>query len=158
MFHHLWFPGAVFRTKHLTDDERVQLDPGLLEIMEQAAAWDLNDYMQAVQDRAALGRHMREFHRKYDLLLTPTLPVPAFGAGEEVADAAQTRWTDWAAFTYPFNLTQQPAASIPCGFTSDGLPAGLQIVGRMYDEPTVLRAARAYETRRPPVMPEEPRP
>jgi len=156
MFHHLWFPGAVFRTRHLTGEQRAQLDPGLQEIIGQAASWNLEDYMQAVQDRAALGVHMRKFHEKYDLLVTPTLPVPAFRAGDEVADGAQTRWTDWAAFTYPFNLTQQPAATIPCGFTRDGLPAGLQIIGRMHDEATVLRAARAYETLHPLVMPKEP--
>ena len=156
MFHHLWFPGAAFRTRHLTDAQRAQLDPGLQEIIEQSKAWDLSDYLDATQARAALGMHIRKFHETYDLLLTPTLPVPAFAAGEEVADAAQTRWTDWAAFTYPFNPTQQPAASIPCGFTSDGLPAGLQIVGRMHDEATVLRAARAYERINPPVMPTEP--
>jgi aspartyl-tRNA(Asn)/glutamyl-tRNA(Gln) amidotransferase subunit A len=156
IFHKLWFPSAAFRTKHLSDSQRKQLDPGLQEIIEQSKAWDLTDFMQATLDRAALGAHMRKFHEKYDLLVTPTLPIPAFKAGEEVADNSQTRWTDWAGFTYPFNLTQQPAASIPCGFTNDGLPASLQIVGRMHDEPTVLRAARAYERLHPLVMPEEP--
>jgi aspartyl-tRNA(Asn)/glutamyl-tRNA(Gln) amidotransferase subunit A len=153
IFHKLWFPSAAFRTKHLSDDQRKQLDPGLQEIIEQSKAWDLTDFMQATLDRAALGIHMRKFHQQYDLLLTPTLPVPAFKAGDEVANETQTRWTDWAAFTYPFNLTQQPAVAIPCGFTSDGLPASLQIVGRMHDEPTVLRAARAYERLHPLAMP-----
>lgn len=153
MFHKLWFPSAAFRTKHLSDDQRKQLDPGLQEVIEQSKAWDLTDFMQATLDRSALGMHMRKFHEKYDLLVTPTLPVPAFKAGDEVADSSQTRWTDWAGFTYPFNLTQQPAASIPCGFTNDGLPASLQIVGRMHDEPTVLRAARAYERLHPLAMP-----
>ena len=156
MFHHLWFPGAAFRTRHLTEEQRAQLDPGLKEIIVQAREWDLDAYMQAVQQRAALGTHMRKFHETYDLLLTPTMPVPAFNAGDEVADTTQTRWTDWAAFTYPFNLTQQPAASIPCGFTSDGLPAGLQIVGRMHDEATVLATARAYEAVNPLAMPKPP--
>ncbi len=156
IFHKLWFPPAAFRCRHLTDAQRRQLDPGLQEIIDQSQAWDLTDFMQATQDRAALGTHMRKFHETYDLLITPTLPVPAFKAGDEVADATQTRWTDWAAFTYPFNLTQQPAASIPCGFASDGLPAGLQIVGRMHDEATMLRAARAYEAVHPLAMPTEP--
>jgi len=157
MFHRLWFPGAAFRTRHLGDKQRRQLDPGLQEIIEQAKAWDLTDYLEATQARAALGMQMRKFHETFDLLVTPTLPVPAFKAGDEVANDSQTRWTDWAAFTYPFNLTQQPAASIPCGLTSEGLPAGLQIVGRMHDEPTVLRAARAYETVNPLVLPEAPK-
>lgn len=156
IFHKLWFPSAAYRCRHLTDAQRTQLDPGLQEIIEQSRAWDLTDFMDATQERAGLGTHMRLFHEKYDLLLTPTLPVRAFRAGDEVPNDTQTRWTDWAVFTYPFNLTQQPAASIPCGFTSDGLPAGLQIVGRMHDETTVLRAARAYETANPAVMPKAP--
>jgi len=158
IFHKLWFPSAAFRCRQLTDAQRRQLDPGLQEIIEQSRAWGLTDYLEATQARAALGAHMRVFHETYDLLVTPTLPVPAFRAGDEVANDSQSRWTDWAAFTYPFNLTQQPAASIPCGFTSEGLPAGLQIVGRMHDEATVLRAARAYERQNPLVMPRAPVP
>ncbi len=156
IFHKLWFPSAAYRCRHLNDAQRKQLDPGLNEIVEQSLAWDLRDYMDATQARASLGVYMRQFHQRYDLLITPTLPVPAFRAGREVASDTQSRWTDWATFTYPFNLTQQPAASIPCGFTSERLPAGLQIVGRMHDEATVLRAARAYEVINPPAMPREP--
>ncbi len=156
IFHKLWFPSAAYRCRHLTDAQRAQLDPGLREIIEQSRAWDLGDYLDATQARAALGVRMRRFHESYDLLITPTLPVPAFRAGDEVAVEAQSRWTDWAAFTYPFNLTQQPAASIPCGFTAAGLPAGLQIIGRMHDEAAVLRTARACEAAHPPVMPKEP--
>lgn len=158
MFHKLWFPAAAFRTRHLSAADFARLDPGLQQIIETSKAWGMTDYFQATVDRAALGTRMRQFHEKYDLLVTPTLPLPAFKAGEEVADASQGRWTDWADFTYPFNLTQQPAASIPCGFTSEGLPAGLQFVGRMHDEATVLRAARAYEKLHPLAMPREPRP
>jgi len=98
---------------------------------------------------------MNQFHQKYDLLLTPTLPVPAFDAGKEFPGAGKNRrWTDWTPFSYPFNLTQQPAASIPCGLTKAGLPAGLHIVGPKYGDALVLRAARAYETVRPVAMPE----
>ncbi|MBL4720932.1 MAG: amidase, partial [Alphaproteobacteria bacterium] len=65
----------------------------------------------------------------------------------------EKRWTTWTPFTYPFNLTQQPACSTPCGFTSSGLPAGLQIVGRNFDDALVLRAARAFESVHPFKMP-----
>ena len=59
--------------------------------------------------------------------------LPAFAAGIEVPVRADgSRWTDWTPFTYPFNLTHQPAATVPCGLTSAGLPVGLQIVGREY--------------------------
>jgi aspartyl-tRNA(Asn)/glutamyl-tRNA(Gln) amidotransferase subunit A len=98
------------------------------------------------------------FHEKFDLLLTPAVPIPAFAAGAELADPArQKRWIDWAPFSNPFNLTQQPAASVPCGFTAAGLPVGLQIVGPMHADALVLRAARAFEALRPWPMPEAPR-
>ena len=83
------------------------------------------------------------------------LPLAAFDAGREVADVMkEKRWTDWTPFSYPFNLTQQPAASIPCGLTRDGLPVGLQIVGPRYADALVLRAARAYESARPIALPD----
>ena len=93
---------------------------------------------------------MGAFHRRFDLLVTPTLPVAAFGAGREVPDGwPQRRWMSWTPFTYPFNLTQQPAVSVPCGLTAAGLPVGLQIVGPRGADALVLRAAHAYETAAP---------
>ena len=80
--------------------------------------------------------------------------APDAKAGQEMASILkQKRWTDWTPFTYPFNLTQQPAATIPCGFTKQGLPVGLQIVGPRYADALVLRAARAFETARPITLP-----
>jgi aspartyl-tRNA(Asn)/glutamyl-tRNA(Gln) amidotransferase subunit A len=93
---------------------------------------------------------MNRFHESFDLLLTPTLPLEAFAAGMEMANLMkQKRWTDWTPFTYPFNLTQQPAATIPCGLTKKGLPVGLQIVGPRHADALVLRAARAFESAHP---------
>jgi aspartyl-tRNA(Asn)/glutamyl-tRNA(Gln) amidotransferase subunit A len=113
-----------------------------------------HDLLDAQIKRGALGAHMNLFHRDYDLLVTPTLSIPAFDAGKEVADKMlQSRWTDWTPFTFPFNLTQQPAASIPCGLTKAGLPVGLQLVGPRYADALVLRAARAFETARPIQLP-----
>jgi aspartyl-tRNA(Asn)/glutamyl-tRNA(Gln) amidotransferase subunit A len=92
-------------------------------------------------------------------LLTPTLPLAAFAAGIERPDPdRQPRWFYWAPFSNPFNLTQQPAASVPCGLTAAGLPAGLQIVGPMHADALVLRAARALETVRPWPLPAAPKP
>ena len=100
---------------------------------------------------------MSRFHETYDLLLTPTLPIPAFKAGQETpGPVTDARWAVWTPFTFPFNLTQQPVASVPCGFTADGLPAGMQIVGARYADMLVLQAARAYETACPFRMPDEP--
>ena len=100
---------------------------------------------------------MQAFFQDYDLLLTPGQPLPAFAAGIEFPEGyGFTRWHQWTPFTYPFNLTQQPAAAVPCGFTADGLPAGLQLVGPLFQDALVLRAARAYESLHPFQMPNAP--
>ena len=88
---------------------------------------------------------MRVFMERYDFLLTPSLAVTAFDAGKISPYADGGSWPNWTPFSFPFNLTQQPAASVPCGRTREGLPVGLQIVGRHYDDWGVLQAARAYE-------------
>jgi aspartyl-tRNA(Asn)/glutamyl-tRNA(Gln) amidotransferase subunit A len=97
---------------------------------------------------------MQRFHQTYDLLITPTLPITAFGVGQTSPQSSiYPQGRNWSPFTYPFNLTQQPAASVPCGFTKDGLPVGMQIVGAKYKDLLVLQAARAYETVVPFIMP-----
>lgn len=149
-FHVLWFAGAAKATEHLTDEQRGMLDPGLAAACEQGLTYSAQDYLEATNTRMKLGQRMGAFHETYDLLLTPTVPVPAFEAGSEVpAGATSPRWTGWASLSYAFNMTQQPAASVPCGFTTEGLPIGLQIVGPRHSDARVLRAARAFEQARP---------
>jgi aspartyl-tRNA(Asn)/glutamyl-tRNA(Gln) amidotransferase subunit A len=150
-----WFPGAAYVVRSIPAAKRKLMDKGLLAVARAGEKITLRQYLDGVQKRGALGVLMNQFHQKYDLLLTPTLPLPAFDAGKEVADVVKNRrWTDWTPFSYPFNLTQQPAASIPCGLTKAGLPAGLHIVGPKYGDALVLRAARAYESARPIAMPD----
>ena len=143
-----WFPGAALLLKNIKD--RKPIDPGLVEVAAAGEKYSMLDVLEAQQKRGALGTHMNLFHRDYDLLVTPTLAVAAFDVGLEFPKTQNNqRWTDWTPFTYPFNLTQQPAASIPCGFTKAGLPVGLHIVGPRYADALVLRAARAFELARP---------
>ncbi|MFF7351761.1 MULTISPECIES: amidase [Streptomyces] len=146
-FHTLWFSGAARLTERFSPRRRQLLDPGLREICVRGARYSALDYLAAVDVRMDLGRRMGRFHERYDLLVTPTLPVTAFEAGAEVpARSAFRRWTGWTPFTYPFNLTQQPAASVPVGTDGDGLPVGLQIVAARHRDDLVLRAAHAlYE-------------
>jgi aspartyl-tRNA(Asn)/glutamyl-tRNA(Gln) amidotransferase subunit A len=147
----LWWAGAAKAMGVFSAEERRRLDPGLEEAAENGARLSAVDYLDADQTRAALSLAMAKFHRRYDLLLTPAVAVPALKAGELLSDpATQKEWIDWSPFSYPFNLTRQPAASVPCGLTKAGLPIGLQIVGRMYDDALVLRAARAFERATPP--------
>ena len=147
-----WWVGCHNAVRGMSDEQRARLDPGLARIAENARAITLDDYLDAIAARGRLGAAMREFHTRYDLLVTPTVAVPPFAAGRlapETMGGVGGDWTRWASFSYPFNLTQQPAASVPCGFTKAGLPVGLQIVGPMHDDRRVLRAARAFEKLRP---------
>ncbi len=149
-FEVLWFAGAAKVVEHLTPEARARLDPGLREICEQGARYSAQEYLAATARRMELGRIMGLFHERYDLLLTPTMPIAAFEAGVEVPPgSASPRWTGWTPFTYPFNMTQQPAASLPCGFTSDGLPIGLQVVGARHADALVMSACHAFERARP---------
>ena len=155
MFTTHWFAGAASLLRAFSPEQIKLIDPGLRDVARQGARIRTLDYLAAVQQRGQLGVQMNRFHEKYDLLLTPTLPLAAFAAGKEVAHLLkEKRWTDWTPFSYPFNLTQQPAASIPCGLTKKGLPVGLHIVGPRYADALVLRAARAYESVHPIAMPD----
>ena len=147
VFNTLWWAGAAFALRHLNDKQLSELDPGLRTVVEEGAKITLPDYMEANMARSDLGIKMRKFHQDYDLLITPSLSIPAFEAGKLTPEKLDVvgGWVDWTPFSYPFNLTQQPACSINCGFSGDGLPIGLQIVGPMQDDLAVLNAAFAFE-------------
>jgi aspartyl-tRNA(Asn)/glutamyl-tRNA(Gln) amidotransferase subunit A len=151
----LWAAGAARVMAGFPQEKRRLAEPGLIEIAARGARIGAVEYVGADLARTALGARMAEFHQKYDLLLTPMMPVPALPVGQDLNSPAEAMWIDWSPFSYPFNMTRQPAASIPCGLTSAGLPIGLQIVGPLYAEDRVLRAARAFERtqseRRPPL-------
>jgi aspartyl-tRNA(Asn)/glutamyl-tRNA(Gln) amidotransferase subunit A len=133
-------------------DRREQIDPGLLRIIEATLKNPPTRYVQAWFDRLAWWQHPRALFEQYDLLLTPTIACPPFEVGldnpSEIAGKPVPAY-GWIPFTFPFNLSGQPAASVPAGFTKAGLPIGLQIVGRRNDDASVLRAAAAFERARP---------
>ncbi|MBW1603140.1 amidase [Streptomyces sp. JJ66] len=156
-FHVLWFAGAARVTQGLDAGQRARLDPGLAEVIAQGAGYSALDYLAAVDVRMALGATMGAFHQRYDLLVTPTTPVTAFELGVEVPRGwPHPRWTSWTPFSYPFNLTQQPAASVPCGLDADGLPIGVQLVGPRHADALVLRAAHALYGTGLPALPPPP--
>lgn len=142
----LWWSGARNALRHLPRADWGLLDPGLADVLDQAAGISLDDYMAAQTARGALGAQMRQFMLNYDVLVTPTMPIAAFAAGQlSPGPLGPQAWVNWTPFSYPFNLTQQPASSVNCGFTQSGLPIGLQIVGRMFDDRSVMRASAAIE-------------
>jgi aspartyl-tRNA(Asn)/glutamyl-tRNA(Gln) amidotransferase subunit A len=154
----LWAAGAAKLLTGYSAEQRALVDPGLIATATEGERITAVDYLGADLVRTALGEQMAAFHQKYDLLLTPMMPIPALPVGRDLSDpATEQHWIDWSPFSYPFNMTRQPAASIPCGLTRAGLPIGMQIVGPLYADDRVLRAARAFETtqptRRPPLTP-----
>ena len=150
IFRALWWAGAGFALGALPEPKKALLEPALRQLAEEGEKISLRDYLSANAARGALGSRMRVWMQDFDFVVTPAVAAPAFDVGRlHPDDGAGNAWLDWTPFSYPFNLTQQPAASVPCGFTEDGLPVGLQIVGRMYDDAGVLAAARAYEAAHP---------
>ena len=150
----LWFAGAWQIWSTLSEQQQALTDPDFRAQAELGSRLSTTDIHQLNQRRGQLGSHMRQFMQGYDLIATPTVAVPAFEAkpaGHEVMNAETM--LGWTPFTYPFNLTQQPAITVPCGLTKDGLPIGLQLVGPMFNDALVLRAARAFEERHPVLRP-----
>jgi aspartyl-tRNA(Asn)/glutamyl-tRNA(Gln) amidotransferase subunit A len=148
IFRTLWWSGARAALGALPPEKLNLLEPALADVVEQSRSITVEQVQQANMQRGAFGAHMKKFMLKFDALITPTMPIVAFEAGKlQPADPDNRgKWVNWTPFTYPFNLTQQPALSIPCGFTKAGLPIGLQIVGRMFEDARVLRIATAYES------------
>ncbi len=151
IFRTLWWGAAGQFLGSLPPDKFGLLDPALQLMVKGGLAYDLEAYFDAGLARGRYGAAMRGFMTGYDALLTPATAVPAFGVDRIGPGPQDDRnlWMPWTPFSYPFNLTQQPAASVPCGRTADGLPIGLQIVGRMFEDAKVLRIAKAFETARP---------
>ena len=147
----IWFGVSSTIVDAVPEARRGEMDPDFRRMAEQGRGTPLAGYLAAHARRAELYRHMLSFHERYDLLLTPQMPIPAFEAGRVTPADGRfgDDWIGWSPYTYPFNLTGQPAASVPCGFSSDGLPLALQIVGGPRNDALVLRAARAFEAAMP---------
>ena len=127
-----------------------EMSPHLVALLQRD--WKADEFTDAKMMRQRVCNRMWRFMQNYDLLLTPTLAVPAFPLymqGPEVIEGRMVSSGDWLCFTFICNLTGQPAASIPAGFTADGLPVGLQIIGRHLADQTVLAASGAFEQARP---------
>lgn len=153
----LWFVGAWTVWNTLTPEQQARTDPDFRAQAELGSRLSALHVQQLQIRRGVLGSHMRQFMQGHDLLVTPSVAVPAFDIRPpgSVPMSPETMLA-WTPFSYPFNLTQQPACTVPCGLTADGLPIGIQFVGPMFRDDIVLRAAAAYEAiqpiPRPPVV------
>jgi aspartyl-tRNA(Asn)/glutamyl-tRNA(Gln) amidotransferase subunit A len=137
---------------HLLEERRDEFsEPGLYS-MEHGASVNGATLSRALQRVDVLGRQMEDFFDTYDLLLSPTMPTPAFEIGRKPSviggREVDPMW-GFIPFTFPINMTGQTASSVPCGFSSDGLPIGLHIIGPRRAEARVLQASAAFERARP---------
>ncbi|MDP6352432.1 MAG: amidase [Alphaproteobacteria bacterium] len=142
--------GAAKLISMFTEAQKAKVEPTLMAVVEAGATLTGLQLKDAELERSQLGMTINGFFEQHDLLLSPTLPMPAFEVGRAYPTPEfKAKPYGWIPFTYPINLSKHPAASIPCGFTEAGLPVGLQIVGPMYGELSVLHASRAFEKAAP---------
>ena len=145
-----FYAGVGTRLKDTLATNRGVIDPTLVDMLAGALDQPIDDYYAKVFRRYELRERMRKFLNEYDLLVTPTLPVTAFGIAEpKPPDLPDRNVVNWISYTYPMNLCGVPAASIPCGFTAGGLPVGLQLVSRVNREVDIFRAAARFEEAKP---------
>ncbi|KAL0478678.1 hypothetical protein AKO1_008293 [Acrasis kona] len=166
----LWLGGVahLLKTKKDSDDLteaeiKELMDEGLYTIGKQGEKYTAVEAMHAEQDRAKMGVAMNKFYRKYDVLVTPTLPIPPFEANKEVPsnieqiasgrdssyweDADMVRFWGWTPLSYVFNMTKQPCGCIPCGSFKEGnrLPISMQVVGPLFGEDVVLKVCNSFQ-------------
>jgi len=144
----IWFAAFLNITREMDAGTIAQLDPMLQGMLERARALSTAQLLAAHNAREIVALQLCHVHRNYDLLLTPSMPQTAFKTGQfnPWGSDKPEDWIRWSSFTYPFNQSQQPAATCPCGLDSNGLPIGLQIVGPKYADLKVMQAAYAFET------------
>lgn len=140
----LFAAGQSYALRKLSTVSRELLDPGLLQMLARLGTPSLTEFQAAEEKRASIGRQSRKLHERFELLCTPTVPIAPFPVLRISPEGWENwNWMTWASFTYPINLTGQPAVTIPCGFTGTGLPVGLQIIGPLGGDALVLGAANA---------------
>lgn len=144
-----WTAACAESLRAVPPPERDRVDPLIRAVAAGADRIDLATYQRAIADRMTVACDARAFFARHDLLIGPVMPVPAYPAGRDVPEGfADTDWS-WCPYTYPWNMTGQPALSVPVGFTAAGLPVGVQIVAAMGQEGLMLRAARVIEAALP---------
>ncbi len=152
MIRNMWSAHHAGNFGQYLGEWRERMDPGLVACIEDGLKQSAAQYVETRGKKLAHWDSVRPLFEKYDFLLTPSVSVPAFEVGRlNPAHFPQHVWDwfPWASFSYPFNFTGQPAASIPAGFTRSGMPVGLQVVGRLHADLSVLQASAAFEEARP---------
>lgn len=154
-FETIWVGGRGIAYGDLVKDRREDLDPGFRYLIEMAQEIGTKEFIGALKARAGFSSLVQDLFETFDFLVMPSVPIPPFAAdrngpetGPYVESKSPVAWARWAPFSYPFNLTGNPAASLPCGWNGN-LPVGLQVVGRRFDDVGVLRFSASFEAAMP---------
>ena len=153
LFSRVW-GSALGRLVAMTpENARELLDPGILEVARALGGMSAVEFLDAEAQRAVAAHEMARLHQRFDLVLCPTVPAGPPLADAVTNDPVQALWTQWAPWTFTFNMTRQPAITVPLGQRANGLPNAVQLVAAQYRDDLVLRAARAIEVAEPiPVL------
>ena len=154
VFGRIWSAALGRLVAGVPESRRHMLDAGLLVVAAEAAGATASDVLEAEAQRITAAHAMARLHQKFDLVLCPTVPNGPMPAEERLDDPATALWQSWAPWTYLFNLSRQPAITVPVGFTAAGLPRSVQLAAALYRDDLVLRAGRVIETARPGAVPD----
>jgi aspartyl-tRNA(Asn)/glutamyl-tRNA(Gln) amidotransferase subunit A len=160
VFGRIWATALAALVEGMAAEQRPLLDEGLRLVADGAGAVTGTEMLKAEAMRLQAAHAMARLHRGFDLVLCPAVPGPPPLAGAQAGDPAAALWQDWAPWTFLFNLTRQPAISVPMGIGSRGLPRSVQLAAALYRDDLVLRAARVLEQAEPlglaPLSPRDP--
>jgi len=155
-----WATGFAYLLNPFLKEWKDKMEPDLVEMVNVGLKYSMLDFKVAEIQREMIYLSICQLFKKFDIIITPTLACPAFELGKSFAEKIDSKTDiiidgkkvgplEWLPFTYPFNLSGHPAASIPCGWSSEGLPIGMQIVGKRLDDLTVLQVSKAFEEIQP---------
>ena len=149
IFSQVWGVALARLVGGFPETRRHMLDPGLLEVAAAHAGVTAEAMMEFEAQRIAAAHAMARFHQRYDLVLSPCVAQAAPLADAPTVNPVEALWTQWAPWTCAFNLTRQPAISVPMGFAANGLPRAVQLAAALYRDDLVLRGARTLELAQP---------
>jgi aspartyl-tRNA(Asn)/glutamyl-tRNA(Gln) amidotransferase subunit A len=145
----------AFEVFNFSSADMAMMNPRLVASVERGRSMGLLPYLEACRQQELFGARMRKLYERFDLIVTPSVAVPSGDLeSDEISEPRYAAITDRSPFVRPFNLSKQPAASLPVGVTADGMPVGMQVVGPLYGDRTVLRACAAYEAAFPFAAPD----
>jgi len=153
IFSRVWGVALARVWSSTPEEKRALLDAGIEEVARGNAGMTAAEFLGAEMLRVECAHAMARFHQRFDLILTAATPTAAFAADAPTVRPVESLWRDWAPWTFAFNLTRQPAISVPIGLDEAGMPRGVQVAAALYRDDLAFRAARTLEREATPLPP-----